>query len=120
MVLLVCLTFVGQALASTVMSYDMMCMPGMSGQEQLQDMPMMDHSSHNMLSETADNVETSAQDCCTKTCQCFTGGCSSVAVFMKTAGNVAVAELSSKQIPWYSRLAQSPQPTSLYRPPILS
>jgi len=117
MVLLVCLTFVGQAMASTVMSYRMMSMAGMS--EQLQDMPMMDHSNHNMVSETSDSSEEATEDCCTKTCNCFAGGCSSVATFMKEINNNLIVDLSSKILS-YSRLAQSQQPTSLYRPPILS
>ena len=45
MVLLVCLTFVGQAMASTIMSYHMMSMGVKGVQEQLQNMPMMDHCS---------------------------------------------------------------------------
>jgi len=46
MVLLVCLTFVGQAVASTVMSYHMMSMKGDSVQGQMQNMSMMGHSDH--------------------------------------------------------------------------
>jgi len=122
MVLLVCLTFVGQAMASTMMSYHMMSMTGMNEQEQSQNMPMMDHSNHNMVSETSDtstSSDESAEDCCVKTCSCFTGGCSSVATFMKGISNSPIVDLSSKILS-YSRLAQSQQPTSLYRPPILS
>jgi hypothetical protein len=99
----------------------MMGMTGMSGQAQVQsqDMPMMDHSNHNMASETADNSADSTEDCCTKTCNCFAGGCSTVAAFMKNVGNSPIVDISSKILS-YSRLAQSQQPTSLYRPPILS
>jgi hypothetical protein len=114
-----CLAFFGQAMASTIMSYHMMGMTGMNGQEQTQDMPMMDHSNHNMVSASSDNSETSTEDCCTEACKCFTGGCSNAAAFMSISGNVPIVGLSAKILS-YSRLAQSQQPKSLYRPPILS
>ncbi|MCI2283712.1 CopL family metal-binding regulatory protein [Colwellia sp. MSW7] len=119
MVLLVCLTFVGQAMASTIMSYHMISMTGMKGQEQSQDMSMMDHSSHKMANDSSSDSETSEDDCCVQTCSCFTGGCSSLATLMKDSSNSPIVDLSSK-IPSYLSLAQSQQPTSLYRPPILS
>jgi hypothetical protein len=119
MVLIVCLTFVGQAMASTIMSYHMMSMAGMKGQEQSQDMPMMDHSNHKMMSKSSDGDDSASEDCCVKTCSCFTGGCSSLATLMKSAINSPIRDLSSK-IPSYLSLTQSQQPTSLYRPPILS
>jgi hypothetical protein len=120
MVLLVCLTFVGQATASAIMSYHMMGMTGMNGQEQSQDMTMMDHSNHNMVSDSSENSEKSTEDCCEQTCSCFTGGCSSVAAFTKDiADNGPTVDLSSKILS-YSSLALSQQPASLYRPPILS
>ena len=118
MVLLVCLTFVGQAMASTVMSYHMISMKVMNGQEQSQDMPMMDHSNHNMINESSDSDD-SSEDCCVTTCSCFTGGCSSLATLMKDSDNSPIIDLSSK-ISSYLSLTQSQQPTSLYRPPILS
>lgn len=122
MVLLVCLTFVGQAMASTVMSYHMMSMKVMNGQEKNQSMSMMDHSDHTMMnhaSDDSDDSDESTEDCCVKTCSCFTGGCSSIATLMKDINNNLFIDLSSK-ISSYSHLALSQQPTSLYRPPILS
>lgn len=117
MVLLICLTFVGQAMASTIMSYHMMSMKVANGQEQSHDMSMMDHSSHNMMSESSDDED--SEDCCAKTCSCFTGGCSSLATLMKDTDNSLIINSSSK-ISSYLLLAQSQQLTSLYRPPILS
>jgi len=120
MVLLLCLTFVGQVMASTVMSYHMMSMKGMTTKDQSHDMSKMDHSGHSMTSDsTSDTSEKSTDDCCAKTCSCFTGGCSSLATLMKDTGSNPIIDLSSK-IPSYLSLAQSQQPTSLYRPPILS
>lgn len=119
MVLLVCMAFVGQAMASTVMSYQMMSMSGMNDQDKSQDMVMMDHSKHNMVSATSDNSETSSEDCCSESCNCFAGGCSNVVAFMAISGNVPIISLSAKILST-SRLAKSQQTTSLYRPPILS
>lgn len=118
MVLLICLTFVGQAMASTVMSYHMMSM-GVKGEHaQSHNMPMMDHSNHNMMSEAAED-DSSAEDCCVKTCSCFTGGCSSFATLIKDSNHEPIIDTSSK-ISSYIPLAHSQQLTSLYRPPILS
>ncbi|MFT6690214.1 MAG: hypothetical protein ACJAXH_000725 [Colwellia sp.] len=122
MVLLVCLTFVGQAMASTIMPYQMMAMAGMSGQvaAQSEAMPMTNHSNHNMSSDAVDNATVSTEDCCTQVCNCFMGGCSSVAALMKgVSGNTPIADLASKILS-YSTLALSQPARSLYRPPILS
>jgi hypothetical protein len=119
MVLLICLTFVGQAVASTVMSYHMISMKVMSDQEQTQSVSMMDHSDHTMMNHASDDSDESTEDCCVKSCSCFTGGCSSIATLMKDTNNNLFIDLSTK-IFSYSHLALSQQPTSLYRPPILS
>ncbi|MCW8834158.1 MAG: CopL family metal-binding regulatory protein [Colwellia sp.] len=119
LVLLVCLAFVGQAMASTVMSYHMMSMQGMSGQEPAHNMSMMDHSNHNMANASSDTANESTEDCCVKTCSCFAGGCSSVAAFINEAEHNPAVDLSFR-IFSHSHFAQSQQLTSLYRPPILS
>ncbi|WP_310740489.1 CopL family metal-binding regulatory protein [Colwellia sp. BRX10-4] len=119
LVLLVCLAFVGQAMASTLMSYHMMSMKVMNDQEQSQDMSMMDHSMHKMANDSSRDSETSEDDCCVKACSCFTGSYSSLATLLKYAVSNPIIDLSSK-IPSYLSLAQSQQSTSLYRPPILS
>lgn len=120
MVLLLCLTFVGQTLASTVMSFHMMNMKGMSAQGQSYNMSKMDHSGHHMASDsTVDESEKSSEDCCVKTCSCFTGGCSSVAALDEYVSNDPIIDFSAK-INSISTLIQSQQLTSLYRPPILS
>lgn len=118
-VLLVCLTFVGQAMASTIMSYHMISMKGMSTQQQSNNMSKMDHSSHKMANDSSSDSEISEDNCCVQTCNCFTGGCSSLATLMKDSSNSPILGLSSK-IPLYLSLVQSQQPTSLYHPPILS
>ena len=140
MVLLLCLTFVGQAMASTVMSYHMMSMGNMNGQAQTQQSSNMDHSGHHMMnvsteatsgsnssaidssasnSSDIDSSANSSKDCCEKNCNCFTGGCASIAVLSKNMVNDPVMDFSAK-ITSVSSLAQSQRLTSLYRPPILS
>ena len=57
MVLILCLAFVGQAMASTVMSYHMISMKVMNGQEQSQDMSMMDHGKHSMMTDSSSSAE---------------------------------------------------------------
>ncbi|WP_371819991.1 hypothetical protein [Psychrosphaera sp. F3M07] len=125
MVLLICLAFIGQVMASTVMSYNMMSMQGMSHDRQMSqseqhDMPMMDHSSHTM-SDTVKVSDSNSDngDCCPSMCKCFTGGCSNIATLTKDINTVVFTEFSSK-IHSISNLALSLQPTSLYRPPIIS
>lgn len=117
-----CLTFIGQAMASTFMSYKMlgmssMSMSVMSEQAHFQNMAMMDHSNHNMAS--SDTEDSSTEDCCAQVCHCFTGGCSNVATFMNDVNNTTIIDNSSK-IHSVVLLAKSQQPTSLYRPPIFS
>ena len=119
-VLLVCITFVGQAMASNIMSYHMMSMNVNVMEEHSQDMAIIDHSNHNMVTDSSENTHKSMKDCCDTTCNCFMGGCSIIAVFMKNnVGNTPIVDVSSK-IFFDSSLALTKQSTSLYRPPILS
>lgn len=125
MVLLLCLTFVGQAMATTVMSYHMISMGNMNGQSQSEQSVNMEHNGHHMMNvSTADSSDmnssaNSSKNCCEKNCNCFTGGCVSIAVLSKNMANDPVMDFSAK-ITSVSSLAQSQGLTSLYRPPILS
>ena len=125
MVLLLCLTFVGQAMASTVMSYHMMSMGNMNGYAKSQQTSNVDHSGHQMMNFSSadtsdiDASENTSKDCCEKNCNCFTGGCASIAVLSKSIANDPVMDFSAK-ITSVSSLAPSQRLTSLYRPPILS
>ena len=109
-------------MASVMMPYHMMGMAGMGEQvlAQPQDMLMTDHSNHNITSGAVDNTAESTEDCCTQVCNCFMGGCSSFAAFMKDmSGDTPINDVSPKILS-YSTLALSQQAKSLYRPPILS
>jgi len=122
MVLLLCLTFFGQAMAATVMSYHMMNMKGMSSQQSsnMANMANMDHSGHSMMNDSAeDNSSNESEECCAKSCNCFTGSCSSIATLVRNLSIDAVIDYSER-VHSTSTLAQGQQLTSLYRPPIFS
>lgn len=120
MVLLLCLIFVGQAMASTVMSCHMMSMESVNGQAQAHVMSTMAHSAHSMVNNsTSDELEKSTEDCCEKNCNCFTGGCSSIAMLNKNLNTNLVIEFPTK-ITSVASLTTSQRLTSLYRPPIIS
>ncbi|WP_426360323.1 CopL family metal-binding regulatory protein [Pseudocolwellia sp. HL-MZ19] len=125
MVLLICLTFFGQAMASTVMSYHMMSMENMSSmhQEQSSDqstsMSMMDHSQNTMGNDLNNESEPSDDDCCDSFCNCFTSGCSPLFSIHRNISNDVVVDIAAKIYALPVQI-QSQIPTSLYRPPILS
>ncbi|WP_245560665.1 hypothetical protein [Colwellia piezophila] len=114
LVLLLCLTFIGQVIASTLMPYQMMSMNAENLQEQPHDMAMMAHSADQMASD----VDNPTMDCCVNDCSCFIGGCSTLAVLTKIS-NTELNLTSSLKIPSIVSLALSPRLISLYRPPIL-
>ena len=64
----------------------------------MQNMSMMDHSDHSMMRSwsSGDSDESTEDDCCVKSCSCFTGGCSSIAALMKDTGDSLFIDLSSK------------------------
>ncbi|MBL4941289.1 MAG: CopL family metal-binding regulatory protein [Colwellia sp.] len=126
MVLLLCLIFVGQTIASTIMPYHVMNMSGMmdmensSAQEQSHDMAALAYHDHNTPSNsTLTHSEESIEDCCVTSCDCATSGCSNIAALTKNVSSNLSVVLSSK-ITFVSNSAHSQQLTSLYRPPILS
>jgi hypothetical protein len=124
MTLLLCLILVGQSMASSVMVYkmvgmDMTNMAAMGNMEM--SMKNMDHSSMStmpMSVMSSDSASTN-DDCCTKKCQCFASGCSSISAFSKIMSAEIIVEPPTKI---YSNLLLVPAQalTSLYRPPILS
>jgi hypothetical protein len=119
-ILLICLTFVGQTMASTVMSYQMMSMAGMSAQEKSHDMSKMVYTDPHMMSDLGFfESEKLPEDCCSKVCNCLADSCSSVAALNKDVSNGPIVYVSTKINITFS-LAISQRLTSLYRPPRLS
>lgn len=101
-------------------SHSMMSMTGMNEQSPKRKMSMMNPNHQSKFSDSLDDSQKSPQDCCTKLCNCFTGGCSSsVALIKYDTSYSGMVDLASK-IFSYTHLVQSHQPTSLYRPPIIS
>lgn len=113
MVLLLCLIFVGQVMATSLMPYQMM--NTVDTQAQAHDMAMMAHSSDQMVSD----VDNLTMDCYENDCACFIGGCSTVALLTNIIDTELVVTATEK-IKSIASLALSQQLTSLYRPPILS
>jgi len=118
LILLICLTFVGQAMASTLMSYQMMNMNGMKGQTH--DMSQMDHSVHKMFDDSSLNESAELNDdCCAQECNCSISGCFSIIALPKTVNHDPVLNTTSKIITAFD-LTKSLQLKSLYRPPIFN
>ncbi len=119
MVLLLCLTLVGQTFASTIMSYSMMNMSASNGQNEPHDVSAMDMSTMHDMHQMTEISSSEVDDCCVKACSCFTSSCSSVAVLMADISNNVLIVFSVK-ITTFSNLVTSQTLKSLYRPPILS
>lgn len=117
MVLLLCVAFVGQAVASNVMAYHMLAMKSMNVAETSHSMPMMDHSHHAMMSETSDNTNSETENCCYQTCECFTGSCTSAIALLNDSGSSAFINTFDKTLILSTSL-QNQSLKSLYRPPI--
>lgn len=115
MVLLLCLIFIGQSMASMSMFYKMTSMQAMVKMSSMQSTHHMmadDGSAHDMNAMTTD-------DCCAQECDCLTNGCSTVSAFSKIIPYTPVFATASK-ITLTNALNISQTPSSLYRPPILS
>lgn len=136
MVVLLCLIFIGQSMASMTMFYSMASMQ-QSGQMMTEmsskkgsnhhskqrnntahDMSAMSDCDEEMMTEkTCSSM--SADSCCEQECDCLTGGCSTVSAFSMTINYTPVFATPSK-IKSLNTITTSQTLTSLYRPPILS
>jgi hypothetical protein len=124
MVLLLCLIFIGQSMASISMFYTMtnmqssaqMSTQSMAGMSSMQGMHHMmeeaDGSAHDMGTMSTD-------DCCAQECECSTSGCSTLSAF-STSMTYPPAFAIENKITSPNALTASQTLTSLYRPPILS
>lgn len=116
MVLLLCLIFIGQSMASMSMFYKMTSMQAMAKMSSMNIthhmMAKADGSAHDMNPMTTD-------DCCAQECDCLTNGCSTVSAFSTIIPYTPVFATASK-ITLANTLNVSQTPSSLYRPPILS
>lgn len=137
MVLLMCLTFLGQTMASTIVYYNMTGMKNVKSQERVSavssksmvDEPQLTMADNSLPdssvekdnccdSECADCCDISKDKCCDGFCHCFSSGYLSLFSLHKIANNLFFINLPSK-IHFFSNHVESETLTSLYRPPIL-
>ena len=120
MVLLLCLIFIGQSMASISMFYNMTAMQ--SSAQSIAEMSSMKDAHHMMEASdgsTHDMSAMSSEDCCAQECDCLTTGCSTISAFSTINYYPPVFAIENKiNIP--TALVTSQTLTSLYRPPILS
>lgn len=128
MVILLCLTFVGQTLATTVMPYNMVNMKSMAEHQQpktLQVMKSIGTNCHEMSDDrvmTPEDISPSQQEnssCCAQSCHCLSGSCTNFLVLIKNSINRLTVDYSSKITSIYG-LKKSQVLTSLFKPPIIS
>ncbi|MCP4984736.1 MAG: CopL family metal-binding regulatory protein [Colwellia sp.] len=122
MVLLLCLIFIGQSMASMTMFYGMTAMQldkqsMKSSHHNMSDMSDCDEDM--MATSTMTCTSTTAEDCCAQECDCLTSGCSTASAFAAVI-NYSAERVTSNKITAATELVTSQVPTSLYRPPILS
>ena len=115
---LLCLIFIGQSVASSVMFYDMASMNDMRMQEHNM-MSMMDHSNMQAVDSDAQASDSALIDCCLQQCQCLASGCSTMATLSPLGGTFPIIDNSLK-ILFDNKLIAIQALASLYRPPILS
>jgi hypothetical protein len=125
MVLLLCLIFIGQSMASMTMFYEMTSMKSMSSVSSMDsshhDMNDMSNCDEEMMTTASSKAcsTMSAEECCAQECDCLTSGCSTASAFsavMYYAPDIAI----SSKISSLTTIVTSQALTSLYRPPILS
>ena len=124
MVLLLCLIFIGQSMASMTMFYGMTAMQldkqsMKSTHHNMSDMSDCDEEMMATSSITKACSTTSTEDCCAQECDCLTSGCSTATAFAEVVHYTPEIAISSKIVS-ITTLVTSQALTSLYRPPILS
>ncbi len=136
MVVLLCLIFIGQSMASMTMFYSMTAMQlNMQSMTEMTSIKSSNHQSEKMnntahdmsaMSDCDEEVMTntacstmSTQECCEQECDCLSGACSTVSAFSIIINYTPVFATPCK-INSLNTITTSQTLTSLYRPPILS
>lgn len=117
MILLVCLTFLGQAMASTVMTYNMISMKATGMQAQVENMTTMPHC-NNM--KRGSNSTQSIKDCCSYGCNCLTVGTASFLLPVNPSFNSIITIYLPLKITSTDQVLPTLIHTSPYKPPIIS
>jgi|GEM_PF-2551215 len=120
MIMLLCLIFIGQSMASSTMFYKMTAMSAMGNMSHTSSMKMdtMVHHVENTVINAHSN-ESSTAECCQQECKCFASGCSAPSAFSKTFTTDILVEASTK-IQNHNLVLPEQALSSLFRPPILS
>ncbi len=119
MVIMLCLIFIGQSMASSIMFYKMTAMSTMVN---MSDVGTVNTSMHvNMAHdmESVDSNKSTPANCCKQECQCFASGCSTPSAFSKTF-TTDVLITSATKIHCHNEMILEQALTSLFRPPISS
>ena len=136
MVVLLCLIFIGQSMASMTMFYSMTAMQlNMQSMTEMTSIKssnhqsaMMNNTAHDMsaMSDCDEEAMTntacstmSTQECYEQECDCLSGACSTVSAFSIIINYTPVFATPCK-INSLNAITTSQTLTSLYRPPILS
>ena len=109
LIILVLLMFVGQVVSAPLLNCS-------SAQMDSHSMSMMDMSSHDMSNMLDSNQ---AMDCCDSDCECPSGMCLSIALYLSPSTEINFNN-NSKKIDVSSQKISKQVLTSIYRPPILS
>ena len=129
MVLLLCLIFIGQSMASMTMFYSMTSMQSMANTKELSSISTT-NSHHHMSTMAKTSIceqddmtttcsTTTSEECCAQECDCLTSGCSTISAFSTDINYHAEIAISNKIVSSSAFIASN-TPNSLYRPPILS
>ena len=119
MVILLCLIFIGQSMASSTMFYKM---AAMSTMKSISHTDMIESNMHASMGHGVTNVdsnETNAMDCSKQECKCSVNGCSVPSAFSEILITRATIELATK-IHSHSNILPEQALSSLFRPPIFS
>lgn len=119
MVIMLCLIFIGQSMASSIMFYKMIAMSTMVNMSHVSTMNTNMHANMAHDMESINGNESSPANCCKQECQCFANGCSAPSVFLKTFTTDALITSATK-IHSHNEMILEQALTSLFRPPISS
>ena len=123
-VTLLCSAFIGQSLASTVMSYEMLSnsVPNKvknSGSSTRKMKHCMKNIADVSLANGVITNEKTMSKCCADTCQCLMAGCANTAILVQLTPGIITTEHAIK-IQRATELFFNQVPSSLYRPPIIT
>jgi hypothetical protein len=123
LLMLLLLTFISQAMASSLMSYKMIAndISFKNTQTVSSNNISSQHRMHDEIATLSDEEKDAhhSKECCSKNSTCLIVGCAATTLTSKLFIQQVIISSSIKYIS-YTELALSQQPKSLYRPPIFS